>query len=128
MKKILFITLLFLLAISCSNNDVNGLDKDIDGNKLTAEFCINLVRNHWDCNVGAKSTYQNRCDNVVYGHAYYSCYQGDMGKVINQINSIFDEGIDTQKSYYRNYILYLENQSCCGGCPSTVQYTLTVNF
>jgi hypothetical protein len=30
-----------------------------------------------------------------------------MGKITSNIQDFFDTGIDTEKSYYKNYILYL---------------------
>lgn len=131
MKKFTFLLVLVLIVISCSKSeDENPLKKNLSGNELTKEFCIDLVRNHWDCNMGAKSTYMNKCETSVYGHTNYSCYQGDMGEIINEINYLFDSpgGINKEKCYYKNYILYLENKACCTGCPNSVEHTVTVNF
>ncbi len=87
--------------ISCS--DVN-LEKNVVGKDLTVEFCIDLVRNQWDCNMGA--VFANNYNHIVYE---YGCAQGDMGKVINWINGFFEDGIDLENSYYRNYVLHLQD-------------------
>lgn len=127
MKKS-FIILLLLLAYSCSDSpDSSNLSKNVEGKDLTKEFCINLVRNNWDCNMGAVYFRQN-VGTVLPSQNYteYGCYQGHMGEIINFINGSFDEGIDVEKSYYKNYILYLYVQYS-NPYPS-IYHTLTVNF
>ncbi|MDR2065971.1 MAG: hypothetical protein LBP85_09745 [Prevotellaceae bacterium] len=34
-------------------NDTCNLDQELTGYELTEEFCINLVRDCWDCSKGA---------------------------------------------------------------------------
>jgi hypothetical protein len=106
--KMLAVLCLFLV-VSCGDkdngNDIN-LAKNVDGKDLTEEFCINLVRNYWDCNKGASNEY-HFCSGG-YNYSTYACIQGDEGKLMNQIVAAFEEGILTTKSYYRNYRLNLE--------------------
>jgi hypothetical protein len=87
-----------------NNNNNFSLDKNVDGKDLTEEYCIKLVRNYWDCNKGAWNEYwiNNHCTYQIF-----DCKQGDEGKILACIQDLFVRGIDVEKSYYRNYILYL---------------------
>lgn len=126
MKKLLFIALISTLALSCSNDKIK-LNKEVKGADLTEAACIELVRNNWDCNNGAIYSYQNLITTIVRGYTKYSCKQGHLGEIMNKISDLFEEGIDTEKSYYRNYTLYLENITG-GSSMNTVQEILIVNF
>jgi hypothetical protein len=101
-----------------SGNDGNGgtgnvniLDKNVESNKLTSTLCIKLVREHWDCSMGA----------TYYTGQYwyqYGCKDGDRGKVTSTINDFFAGGINTEESYYRDYILFLK----CGSAHLLVLF------
>lgn len=105
MKKLILLFLFPLLAISCSDEDNISLSKSVAGSDLTEEWCINLVRDHWDCNKGALYNWEN--NNGTYGHSDYACMQGDEGDIMSKISSLFEQGIDVGESSYKNYILKL---------------------
>jgi hypothetical protein len=114
MKKFFIILVASLFVVACS--DIN---KEVEGADLTKEFCIELVRNHWDCSMGAY--YDNSCGTSYQG---YGC--GDTGSIINRITNFFDNyTLDRGKSYYKNHVLYIETIPNSGDRCS---YRLTVNF
>jgi len=102
-----FVVVLFMFATcnkddnSTSNTSENILDQNVEGSKLTSTLCIKLVRDYWDCSMGAT---------FYTGQYWYQwgCKDGDRGKITATISDFFTAGINTEKSYYRDYILYLE--------------------